>query len=261
MSVNTAIPEDQRQPTRRGTAENTRVFDQTFLDPDSEIVHRDYAAHFFRWGFAKKNWIQHEVTKVLDVGCGPDRPLMMALFGGIAGPFAKSYVGVDMNKIKPTRHKRTTLYPKTNFIEKWEEIRDKHGPFDLVTNFEVIEHMPPEMGDQLLNAIWECMRDKNSTFLLSTPVYDGKARAKNHIHEYTIPELQAKLENAGFVVERRFGTFMNNQDVRKVASPCELDVYNRLHEYYGNDVMSTFLAPLYPDMSRNNIWVCHPDCE
>jgi 2-polyprenyl-3-methyl-5-hydroxy-6-metoxy-1,4-benzoquinol methylase len=286
IAENTEVPEEERQPTRKGLAETPRKFDQTFLDAKDQTVHRDIAAHagrwaftargphpdvlpepgpgdeytarFFKYGLNKKPFIKHEKTDVLDVGCGPDRPLLLALFGGIGpNPLARTYTGVDMNKIKPTRHARSCLYPETNFIEAHERICEERGPFELITNFEVIEHMPKKEGKLLLKAFYDVITT-DGHLILSTPVYDGKARAKNHIHEYTIPELQGMLEEAGFVVQRRYGTFANIHAIRKVCTPAERQLLDELGEYYGNDVLSTFLAPKYPDVSRNNLWVCTP---
>lgn len=254
-AVNEAIPEEERQPTRTGRAEKTRTFDQTFLDTDTDVIHRDYIAHALRWGFSKRNFIVHEKTQVLDVGCGPTRPMLLVLFGGIgANPLARRYVGVDLNKIKPTNHKRSTLYPEFNFIERVEELRKLEGTFDLITNFEVIEHMPVEMGKKLLLAM-KRMLVPGGRILLSTPVYDGKARAANHIHEYTIPELQAQIEGCGLMVENRYGTFANYNDIKKVADPAHLKTLNDIRTWFGNEVAACFLAPLYPDQARNNYWV------
>lgn len=252
---NLALPEEERQPTRRQVVEEAREFDQTFLDTQSQdLIHRDYIAHAFRWGFCKENFVEHEKTRVLDVGCGPTRPLMLVLFGGIGNTLAKSYTGVDLNDIKPTRHARTQLYPNTNFIEEWETVLEERGPFDLITNFEVIEHMRKADGLRLLQTFRKCLAP-NGKILLSTPVYDGKARAKNHIHEYTIEELANHIMAAGLRVLNRYGTFMNHHEVKKVASPAQLEVYNDLREYFSQEVMANFLAPLYPDHARNNLWV------
>lgn len=254
-TVNEAIPEDERQPTRTGRAEKTRTFDQTFLDTDTDVIHRDYIAHALRWGFSKRNFIIHEKTQVLDVGCGPTRPMLLVLFGGIgASPLAKRYVGVDLNKIKPTSHKRSTLYPEFNFIEQVEELRKKEGTFDLITNFEVIEHMPKAMGLQLLKAMRR-MLTPTGRILLSTPVYDGKARAANHIHEYDLTELQEHITKAGLKTVDRYGTFANYNDIKKVAAPEHLATLNDIRAWFGNEVAACFLAPLYPDQSRNNYWV------
>lgn len=256
--ANLAIPEEERQPTRRGVAETTRTFDQTFLRPDAEIVHRDYAAHFFRWGFAKKNHIVHEQTDVLDVGCGPDRPLLLALFGGMSPfPLARTYTGVDLNRVKQTKHARSKIYEQTNIFEEWERILEERGPFGLITNFEVIEHMPATQGKMLVT-IFRNMVAEGGKLLLSTPVYDGKGRAKNHIHEYTIPELQDVLEDAGWTIKERWGTFGNIKDLYRAATPEEQVIMDELSRWYSNDVLSCFLAPLYPDACRNNLWECVP---
>lgn len=284
--ANAAIDEEEQQPTRKGLPETARTFDQTFLNARDQTVHRDifshagrwafvargphpdileelppgdtYMEHFFKYGFNTKPFIVHEETDVLDVGCGPDRPLMLALFGGIGPyPLARSYTGVDLNNIKPTRHARSVLYPQTNFIEEHERICEERGPFDLITNFEVIEHMPKKMGRQLLEAFRNVVAE-GGRLVLSTPVYDGKARAKNHIHEYTIEELAQHFADTGWEVTARYGTFANIHDIRKACTVEEKDLLKRLGEYYGNTVLSTFLAPLYPDASRNNLWVCEP---
>jgi len=283
MSINTAIPEEERQPTRRGTAETTRTFDQTFLDPEDESVHRDVAGHAGRWYFAargphpdildeipygvsymehflkyginKKPFVVHEETDVLDVGCGPKRPLLLALFGGIGPyPLARSYTGVDLNKVKQTRHARSKIYDETNFFEKWVQIKQERGPFDLITNFEVIEHMPAAQGHEMLSIFRQLLRDDDSRILLSTPVFDGM-RAKNHIHEYTIEKLQSFVEAAGLKTYKRYGTFANVAALRQGMKPEHVAAMKALGEYYGNDVLSTIFAPLYPDLARNNLWV------
>lgn len=253
---NTAIPEEERQPTRRAVPEEAREFDQTFLDTSNQdIIHRDYIAHAFRWGFCKENFVEHERTRVLDVGCGPTRPLLAVLFGGIGNTLAKSYTGVDLSPVKGTKHARSAIYGNTNFLEEWERILEERGPFDLITNFEVIEHMRKQDGLRLLQAFRRCLAGPDSRILLSTPVYDGKGRAKNHIHEYTIAELDNHIKVAGLRVVKRYGTFMNHHEVKKVATPAQLEVYNQLREYFSQEVMANFLAPLYPDHARNNLWV------
>lgn len=97
--------------------------------------------------------------------------------------------------------------------------------------------------------------------LMSTPVYDGVRHAANHIHEYTVDELQKMAEKVGFKVERRFGTFMDIKHIGKVpydeplCSSIKL-VKERLSEYFDNDAISNIFGPLYPDHARNNLWIC-----
>jgi hypothetical protein len=35
-----------------------------------------------------------------------------------------------------------------------------------------------------------------------------------------------------------------------------LEIYKKLEEWFGGDVMSTIMSANYPDASRNNLWVC-----
>lgn len=232
--------------------DESRQFDGTslpVLHPSTVRISRDYGAHFFRWGFAG-NFINNK-TSVLDVGCGVDCSLSKVL-GFPHHWFPRKYVGVDWNK-KPKSvpgQKWATFHWEYDFTTRYKEL----GQFDVVTCFEVIEHMRVPDGKKLLSGVRECMYPK-STFLLSTPVFNGKAAA-NHIHEWEIPELQEAIENAGFVVDKRFGTFSSAPEIKKVMTPQHREVIKALGEYYSDEVISVIMAPLYPDASRNNMWVC-----
>jgi 2-polyprenyl-3-methyl-5-hydroxy-6-metoxy-1,4-benzoquinol methylase len=264
------LPPEQKARSKRKEDREPRRFDQTYLTEDfhGEIVHRDYASHFFRWGFATRHVINRDVTSVLDVGCGPEIPLYKALIGGINANYPGRYVGVDMNRIK-TKNRRAMvgLYEEFDLTSRYEELmKDEGYPFELITCFEVIEHMSVADGIRLLQAMRalinmapnRALGQPSGVLMLSTPVFDG-FRARNHIHEYTIPELQSTLEGNGWAVERRFGTFASVNVLKKQLTPEHLSTFTALQAYYGNEVMSTFLAPLYPDHSRNNIWICRPD--
>jgi hypothetical protein len=113
--------------------------------------------------------------------------------------------------------------------------------------------MQPADGKVLLEGIRHWVKPDGYLYL-STPVFDGKA-AVNHLHEYTIPELQRLVESTGWEVEKRWGTFANLPAIKKVARQDELDVMERIGLYYNPEVQSILLAPLYPDQSRNNLWV------
>ena len=242
-----------RQPTMSKRVVEDREFDQTSLRASAhgEWVHRDYAAHFFRWGFAGR-FIDGNKT-VLDVGCGPDVP-MMKILTMPRNVVPKRYVGVDYNP-QPRRHPTRgwgTLYWNTDFIRDHKGILGTER-FDVITNFEVIEHMKKTDGEKLLVAMREHLA-QDGTILLSTPVFSGKAAA-NHIHEWTVQEMQNAVKKAKLRVEKRFGTFARFPAIKKVATKAEMELYNRIAEYYGGEVMACFLAPLYPDHSSNNIWL------
>jgi 2-polyprenyl-3-methyl-5-hydroxy-6-metoxy-1,4-benzoquinol methylase len=255
----------QRQPTRRGKYREIRRFDRTQLrsNSDGRVVGRDYAAHFFRWA-----WITRQIQpnqRILDVGCGQETPIVYVLMKRI-GDQPLHYVGVDLNPIpNPPGFKWATIVGQFSFVDDYLKLGDRVGAiegldpehplgkFDLATNLEVIEHMQPADGKVLLEGIRHWVKPDGYLYL-STPVFDGKA-AVNHLHEYTIPELQRLVESTGWEVEKRWGTFANLPAIKKVARQDELDVMERIGLYYNPEVQSVLLAPLYPDQSRNNLWV------
>ena len=246
--------EEARVVNARHGVDLEREFDKTAL-PDKvygKIVHRDYAAHFFRWGWAHR-FVDTD-TRLLDVGCGKDLALARVLTHQM-GSVPKLYVGVDINKLEPFNCKWTNFYGEFNFIHRHEEIRTLFGgEFDLVTCFEVIEHMGKAEGKKLLEAVRSFM-NFDSRFLLSTPVYNDKAMAANHIYEWHKDELQQAIEVAGMKVENVYGTFASWTKIKKVCTDQERKLVEELGKFLSNEVLATFLASKYPDASSNCAWV------
>lgn len=240
------------QPTRANIRDvpdaDGREYDTTSLTEASHgyKVHRDYAAHFFRWGFVRRH--VGNANHVLEIGCGADFPFRKSITYPMHVP--ARYVGVDLNPLaKAPSRGPWTFHGSFNFNERYAELgRD----FDTVVSLEVIEHMTRAHGDELLRGAKHCLAP-GGRFFLSTPVFDGHAAA-NHVHEYTVPELREAVEAAGFVVVRRFGTFINQRDVKQVCTPEQWATLQGINEYYSTDVSACFLAPLFPDQARNNLW-------
>lgn len=276
------IPEEL-QPTRKGRVREAREYDTTSLTERSHgyRVHRDYAAHWFRWGWCARHiWNEHDV---LDVGCGEDYAFVKVLIGAYGKGVPRSYVGVDLNPLpRPPYRPWAKFIGEFNFIEDHARVetsmeeqqpsinnesfvtsvpsplfyryeRPILGLFNRIVCLEVIEHMMKEHGIELLRAMRMHLAPGGKLFL-STPVYDGFAAA-NHVHEWTIDELREEIVKAGFFVHERFGTFANLRDIKKVAAQEQIKTLEDLNRYYATDVTACFLAPLYPDASRNNMWV------
>lgn len=236
-------------------------------------LHRDYTAHFFRWNFAR-NFI-NKTHDVLEIGCGVEKPLPNILFKNMLQQ-VNSYVGVDLNPLKPTGFgKRAVFLGEFNFVKDWKKLNPayavetkKSSGYDVIIHLEVIEHMKVIHGRKMLKACLELLRP-GGVMLMSTPCYDGRRHAANHIHEYTVPELQQMTEKVGFVVEQRFGTFMDTRHLKPRGEGWKYlhdqdpelgdavtEVYKYLSQYYDRDALSCFFAPLFPDHARNNLWVC-----
>lgn len=234
---------------------DTRDYDTTQLHEagHGRTLHRDYSAHFFRWSFARR--FVKPSHDVLEIGCGEDRPLSKILTGGAAA-HVNTYVGVDLNKLKPSASQRLTFHGEFNFVERYKELlKAKPERFDIVVHYEVIEHMRVELGAKLLKACFDSLK-VGGVMLMSTPCYDGKRHAANHIHEYTVPELEKAVLKAGFKVERRFGTFMDIKHIKKHPDKAVGQVAAMLEEYFDSDAISNIFGPLFPDAARNNLWVC-----
>lgn len=230
-----------------------REFDRTSLHAHVQgyQVHRDYASHFFRWGWVSRKFIDPS-KRVLDIGCGPDAALVRVLSYKANG-IPRSYVGVDLNRLDPDKmpgFKWCTFRGNFNFAKQWKKLG---GEFEVIVCLEVAEHMNMKAMRQMLRGALQ-MLAPGGVMLLSTPVFNGKM-AVNHINEMTVATLQKELEKAGWQVNKRYGTFMSDGDRKRVATPEQNELVEKLKEYYSTDVLSCFLAPLYPDASRNNLWL------
>ena len=234
-------------------------YDQTYLSRKlyGKTIHRDYLAHCLRWGFSER-FITADETRILDLGCGPEAPLARSLMGGgtVRGRVPGYYLGVDLSPIKPmVNSKRAEYWGEFDFITRADELP---GGFDLVTSFEVIEHMEPADGLRLLK-IGRDQMTPDGYFLLSTPCFNGRA-ARNHVHEYEIEELAEFVDAADLEVEARYGTFMSTPTLRRVAEPEVRKIADALSEYLSYEVIANVFACMYPDHARNNMWVLrHPE--
>lgn len=253
---------------RREKKRDDRDYDTTQLKMagHGRTLSRDYSAHFFRWSFARR--FIKATDHVLEIGCGEDKPLSKILTG-VAAAHVASYVGCDINKLKPSDSQRLTFLGEFNAVERWKELKKlRPKGFDVIVHLEVIEHMKVTHGAKLLKVCHDLLRP-GGIMLMSTPCYDGKRHAANHIHEYTVPELKKATEKAGFVVERRFGTFMDIKHIGKIApqSPdgmwddseiknAVIILRHYLENYFDSDAISNIFGPLYPDHARNNLWIC-----
>lgn len=263
------------QPTAHRVVEHGE-YDITSLKPAQyeNAVHRDWIGHNVRWGWASR--LLKKGDRVLEPGCGRESMLLKHIQTN-SSIIPELFVGVDLDMIKFERDrlkaqaegkartcKWADLYQHFNFVTQAQQLIDQYGEasFDKIVSFEVYEHITPEVGLRYLDQCWRLLAP-DGVLLLSTPVFNGK-KAANHIREYTVAELHAILEDRGFEIVDRFGTFASYYDVKRglptVMSDDEaevvLKVYERCREFYGDNLLAGMLAPLVPDHSRNCSWVC-----
>lgn len=219
---------------------------------DREIVHRDYLAHCMRWSHVLKCVDIGET--VLDLGCA-DAPLGMMLYANKFKP--TSYTGIDIRegiletaKAKLAKANFPVELLKLNLITEFDRVPKKD--YTVITCFEMVEHIEGQYVEPLLANIASLM-SAETVFFLSTPCYDGKNQAGNHIKEWYYQELKDVLVKY-FKVEASYGTFMSQRDLKQCWSPEEMVLFEKLHEYYDSNVLSIIFAPLHPAEARNAIW-------
>lgn len=219
---------------------------------EREIIHRDYLAHCMRWSYVLKHSKRNET--VLDLGCA-DGPLGMMLYTNKFSP--AKYIGVDIreSQLQLARSKLKNAsfdneFLCLNLVTQFDKIPRLN--YDKICSFEFVEHIPGEFVEPFIKNVKSLM-GTSTRFFLSTPCFDGKNQAGNHIKEWYFQELKEVLEKH-LVIEAVYGTFMNQADLKKCWAPEEVDMFEKLHPYYDSNVLAIMFAPLHPEKARNAIW-------
>lgn len=197
--------------------ERISIADNTF--------HVSYAEHIDRYQFAAK-WCHG--MRVLDAGCGIG-------YGSayLANNGAASVVGIDISDTALREANDSFRVRNLSFKHfSVEELDKMDGHFDVVTNFENIEHIKrPEL---LVSGAAKIA----DTFITSTPngavsAYgpDGKLVNEFHVKEYTVDELLALLKPS-FKEIALFGQWITpTGQLRKMR---HREAFKALNELYYN---------------------------
>lgn len=189
---------------------------------------------------------------ILDVGCA-SAMLAQVLY---VNKFNTDYVGIDIRANMLEEANKRKLKNKPRLIQMdicKDKIPLEDNWADILTCFEVVEHIPESSLDFVLSELYRCVKPDGKV-LLSTPNYDGKHQAANHPKEYTELELRKYLEKY-FVIKKQFGTFASQKDIKPVLSSVERELWDKLREYYDVNMFSVLFAPNHPAESRNILWV------
>ena len=132
--------------------------------------------------------------RILDVGCGTGANLLMLSEYGEAE-------GVDISEDALSFCRERGL-DKVR-LGAGEELPYEDGTFDLVTAFDVVEHMDDDLAG--LHEMRRVLRPRGRvllfvpTFMFLWGLQDD---VSNHRRRYRLPELRRVLEQAGFEIER-----------------------------------------------------------
>ena len=217
------------------------------------FIHRDHGAHLNRFGYVLKKVSKHlnkNPLTILDVGSGTNRQLGMCLYSNKTSSAIKHYHSVDL---RPMKEDVTFKFDSTHHVQDVTTGLPSVNP-DLITCFEVIEHMSKESGEDLLKSI-ENAADKNTEIYFSTPCYNGEKLPANHIYEWRYEELKERLEKDFEIIEH-FGTFLNTRGMEEALEEfIPAETIEKLKSFYHHHLLSPMFAPLIPAKSRNCIWL------
>jgi len=239
-------------------------YNKTDLDPktvfERHVFHRDIFAHYLRWSFVLDRVKRDNSSILTDFGCGKGY-LAEVLYRNRHS--LKLYQGLDIRK--RTIEKAKERLENVDWIKFYaaDLILDDLNylePADIVTSFEVIEHIGRQNASIFLKKFKACGK-KDAVYYLSTPNYDEKVGAAgNHtyngrINEFKHEELQELIKEAGFNIVEKFGTFASQKDYKDLLSDSERIMFTELNKYYDSNLISVIFAPLFPEQSRNCLWV------
>lgn len=251
---------------------NGKTVDKTYLSIDNAedrgFIHRDYIAHCLRWTHVIKKLYEKNLYKdarILDIGCGRELPFAKTLYSSRLSP--AMYYGVDagpildedVSKIAKTQKFPHKLWENTNFLELCEGdfVDTTDGLLkspNIVTCFEVLEHVEPSMMMEMLEHMKRLTSD-NCRYFISTPCWNRVDCAANHVNEMLYESLGAGFERHGFIIKNVYGTFASIRDYQHKITETGLErVFEPLRKYYDTNFLSCIFAPLFPAQSRNCLW-------
>jgi hypothetical protein len=231
------------------------------------FIHRDYLAHCLRFSHVARYLQQqrrYQTVHLLDVGCGREAPLPRLMYSMKMTHRGGSYTGVDYGPVPWPEHIAPRGKFNARFLEKTDfatmDIKDLHQKtFDLVTCFEMLEHVEPDHAYRTLARIHEALHPKRGVALLSTPCYDPHVgAADNHVNEMSHVGFRALLGLAGLGVKQVWGTFASQRDYKGDLADrygaVGQNIFDELTTYYDSNVVACLFAPLFPAQARNCLW-------
>jgi 2-polyprenyl-3-methyl-5-hydroxy-6-metoxy-1,4-benzoquinol methylase len=199
------------------------------LSIDDRSFNRDYAWHIQRYKFALPYCVG---KRVLDAGCGTGYGSSFLAMNG-----ALEVVGIDLSEQALAEAKHYYQRDNVRFlpgdVEKLTEIGALGAPFDVVINFENLEHLPnPGL---FLSGVRQVLRD-DGALVVSTPNgaltpldASGNNLNKFHVKEFTEDELRGLLSPIFPSIEM-FGQWMTAERLARMEA--EYQLFQTINELY-----------------------------
>lgn len=183
----------------------------------------------FFWDHVVRYWWASELAKnksVLDCATGKG-------YGAfILAQNAQKVLGVDLNETSlkiasESFQTQTNLSYRKHDVFQLQELEEK---FDLITAFEIIEHIPQEQTHNFLKSLYGALKP-GGTLLISTPNHDvvlksGVSIPGFHINNFKSHELKTVLEK-NFDQVQMLGQFKKRKGIEAVL--FNYDFFNLRH--------------------------------
>jgi len=244
-------------------------YNTTDLDPkttfERHVFHRDQFAHYLRWTHILK---EAKVGDTLvDFGCGSGNLLEVFYRNKFK---CSRYVGLDIRSqtIASNQKKfKNVEWAEFHCVDLIvDDFPYSQCQADKVCSFEVIEHVGQQNVYTFLEHFKQCGH-KEATYYLSTPNYDEQVGAAgNHtydsgdgrgvaVQEFKHADLEFFILDSGFKIQRKFGTFASQKDYRHLLNDWQTKMFETLNAYYDSNLIANIMAPMFPEQSRNTLWV------
>ena len=239
-----------------------KEIDNTHLSVDQAeergFLHRDYIAHCLRWTHVAKYLnlkSRYKTASILDIGCGKDMPLAKMLMTMRMAP--QYYLGVEYNQIEiPKMFEKTKFKPNIVSGMDFTKLGELGNGFNYSVCFEVLEHVEPMKAIEILHHLPKFLKSESVSWF-STPCWDEKVgAADNHVNEMTYVAFGSLLEEMGYKILNKWGTFASLKDYKhKLLHNLDWNIlFTKLSGYYDTNYLSTIFAPMFPEYSRNCLW-------
>ncbi len=168
--------------------------------PIDNYANLTYRSKFFlkRWSHQKRMKrsvdaaLEHSFNRLLDFGCGDGNFLNQLKSLSPKSENGKQYALIGFEPFKAARSDIKSLY----LIRSWDGIEknvQSAGKFDVVTCFEVFEHLPPDRLEEALERISGVLSE-NGVLVASVPIELGLPPIiKNFYRRRILKKSQRKL--------------------------------------------------------------------
>jgi len=192
---------------------------------DFELNSKLFEEHVSRYWWASLNFATNK--KVLDCACGKGYGTY------VLAKSAERAVGADLNADSISYANRQFKADNlTYFTHDATKIAELEGQFDLITAFEIIEHIAKEDVGSFIQGLRGSL-NKRGKLLISTPNHDvvlksGSIIPQYHINNYRPAELKRFLLEH-FPEVKMLGQFKARQGLKQIV--FDFDYFNLRHHF------------------------------